>query len=72
MLLHNSVLSYQIDLYFPEHKLAIEVDEKGHIDIDLKKEVEREEAIKSKFGFECIRINPNKKEFDINFEIGKI
>ena len=25
----HSVLSYQIDLYFPEHKLAIEVDEKG-------------------------------------------
>ena len=35
----HSVLSYQIDLYlyFPEHKLAIEVDEKGHIDRDEKK-----------------------------------
>ena len=25
----HSVLSYQIDLYFPEHKLAMEIDE-GH------------------------------------------
>ena len=33
----HSVLSYQIDLYFPKHKLAIEVDEKGHIDRDEKK-----------------------------------
>ena len=25
------VLSYQINFYFPEHKLAIEVDEKGQL-----------------------------------------
>ena len=30
----HSVLNYQIDLYFSEHKLAIEVDEKGHTDRD--------------------------------------
>ena len=28
ILLQHSVLSYRIDLYFPKHKLAIEVDEK--------------------------------------------
>ena len=27
----HSVLSYQIDLYLPEHKLAIEVDEKDKL-----------------------------------------
>ena len=32
-----SVLDYQIDLYFLEHELAIEVDEKGHTDRDGKK-----------------------------------
>ena len=32
-----SVLDYQIDLYFLEHKLAIEVDEKGHTDRDTKR-----------------------------------
>ena len=31
------VLDYQIDLYFLEHELAIEVDEKGHTDRDGKK-----------------------------------
>ena len=31
-----SVLSNQINLFFPKHKLAIEIDEKGHIDIDEK------------------------------------
>ena len=32
-----SVLDYQIDLYFLEHELAIEVDEKGHTDRDGQK-----------------------------------
>ena len=36
------VLGYQIDLYFPNHKLAIEVDEKGYTDRDERKENERE------------------------------
>ena len=36
ILLQHSVLNYQIDLYFSEHKLAIEVDEKGHTDRDEK------------------------------------
>ena len=37
ILLKHSALNYQIDLYFSEHKLAIEVDEKGHSDRDRKK-----------------------------------
>ena len=28
----NSVLGYRIDLYFYDHKLAIEIDENGHSD----------------------------------------
>ena len=34
---HNSVLSYQIELYFPKHKLATEVYEKGHTNRDKEK-----------------------------------
>ena len=41
ILLKHSVLGYKIDLYFPEHKLAIEVDERGHTDNDKRKEIER-------------------------------
>ena len=37
ILLQHSVLNYQIDLYFSEHKLAIEVDKKGHTDRNEKK-----------------------------------
>ena len=33
----HSVLSNQIDLCFPKNKLAVEVDEKGHIDRDEKR-----------------------------------
>ena len=34
ILLQHSVLNYQTDLFFSEHKLAIEVDERGHTDRD--------------------------------------
>ena len=32
-MLPRSVLRYKIDLYFPEHKLAVEVDEKRHTEM---------------------------------------
>ena len=34
ILLLHYVLSYRIDLYFPKHRLAIEVDEKENKDIN--------------------------------------
>ena len=39
ILLQHSVLNYQIDQYFSEHKLAIVVDEKRHTDRDKKKKI---------------------------------
>ena len=41
-----SVLGSKIDLYFHNHKLAIEVDELGHADINLSNEIERQKALK--------------------------
>ena len=38
--LQHNVLNYYIDLYFVEHKLAVEIDEKGHLD---RKEEEEQE-----------------------------
>ena len=32
----HTVLGHQIHLYFPKHKLTIEVDEKGHTDGEKK------------------------------------
>ena len=41
----HSVLSYKIDLYFPEHKLAIEVGEKGHEGRNIDHEIKTQKAI---------------------------
>ena len=67
-----SVLSYQIDFYFPRHKLAIEVDEKGHTDRDERKENERGKKIKKELGCKFITINPDAENYYIFVEIGKI
>ena len=39
------VLGYRIDAFFPEQKLAIEVDELGHQGRDFEAEIERQKAI---------------------------
>ena len=64
LLLQHSVLGYKIDLYFPEHKLALEVDEKGHTDRGKRKEIERQEKIEKKLGYKFIRINLDEKDYD--------
>ena len=40
-----SVLGYKIDLYFHEYKLAIEVDELDHNEINIDSEIQRQRAI---------------------------
>ena len=39
ILVQHSVLEYKIDLYFPKHKLAIEVDEKRFKKHEREKEI---------------------------------
>ena len=51
------VEKYFIDLYFPEHKLGIEIDKNGHFNRLKIKEQKREEPIKN-LGTALIRINP--------------
>ena len=41
--LQHSVSSYQIDLYFFEHKLATDVDEKVHTDRNIDYEIKIQE-----------------------------
>ena len=65
-------LGYKIDAYFEKHKLAIEIDERGHNDRDLECEVERQKAIEEELNCKFIRINPAKEDFDIFFEIDRI
>jgi very-short-patch-repair endonuclease len=67
-----SVGSYRIDLYFPEHNLAIECDEFGHADRDAYCEQERELYIRDNLGCEFIRFNPDSKKFNIFKVINRI
>ena len=66
------VNKYFIDLVFPAHKLGIEIDENGHIDRSETDEQKRSKIIKAETGFEITRINPDRENFDIFDEIGKI
>ena len=50
--------------------MEIEIDENGHIDRSEIKEQEREQVIKEA-GITLIRINPDKKNFDTDDEIGE-
>ena len=67
-----SVLNYYIDLYFPKCRLAVEIDEKGHLDRNENEEKERENQIKEALKREFIKINPSKEKFNISIEIGNI
>ena len=61
-----------IDLYCHEYKLAIEVDELGHADRNINDEIERQKALEKEVNCEFIRINPDKKNFNVFKEINKI
>ena len=67
-----SVLSYRIDLYFHKYKLAIEVDELGHVDRNVNNEIERQKALERKLNCVFIRINPDENDFNIFKEINII
>ena len=61
-----TVLGYRIDLYFYEHKLAIEIDELGHNDRNTDYETKREREIKNELNCVFIRTNPDAANFNIN------
>ena len=72
ILLQYSVLDNKIDAWFPEYKLALEVDELGHSDRNDDKEKTKENSIKQKLQCAFIRINPDREDYDIFVEIDKI
>ena len=65
-------LGYRIDLYFHKYKLAIEVDELGHNDINIEYEIQRQQALKRELNCVFIRINPDAVDFNTFREINKI
>ena len=70
---HNIMfLSYSIDFYFHDYKLAIEIDENGHSDRSIDYEIKRQKVIKQELGCKFIRIDPDKEDFDIFRAINEI
>ena len=67
-----SIGSYRIDLYFPEHKLAIECDEHDHKDRDFNHEIRRQKFIEHQLNCKFIRYNPDAKDFTIESALNKI
>ena len=61
-----SVLTYRVDLYFHDYKLAIEVDEKGHKDRneDYEKQIQKE--IETELSCRFVRINHDEENFNIS------
>ena len=67
-----SILGFKIDAYFLKYKLAVEVDERGHQDIDLECEIERQKALGKELDCKFIRINPSKESLSFFDEISRI
>ena len=59
------LITYEIDLYFLDYKLAVEIDEKYHQDRDISREIEKQKALEKELGCKFIRINPGKEKFNI-------
>jgi very-short-patch-repair endonuclease len=67
-----SIGKYRIDLYFPNQKVAVECDEKGHTDRDPIYEQQREEFIREQLNCKFFRFNPDCKTFNIFTTIQKL
>ena len=68
----KNVNNFRIDLYLPDQKLAIEIDEHNHADRDPSYEEEREAYIKTQLGCKFLRINPDSEGFKLSTFIGRI
>ena len=67
-----SIGSYRIDLYFPEHKLAIECDEHDHKDRQIDYEIWRQKFIEDQLNCRFIRYNPDVIDFTTESALNKI
>jgi very-short-patch-repair endonuclease len=60
-------MSYKIDLYLPEHGVAIECDELHHKDRSNQfMDLMRQKLIENEKGYEFVRFNPEEKIFDFS------
>ena len=66
------VLSYRVDLYFPDYNLCIECDENGHGGYNIENEQKRHDEITKKLKCKWVRFNPDDKDFNIFTVINQI
>lgn len=56
---------YRIDVYFPNYRLAVEIDEHDHDDRDVLYEEKRQAFLEKKLNCEFIRVNPDDPGFNV-------
>ena len=70
----HKYMLFRIDIDFNKCFLAVEIDEKGHIDRDIIFEGKRQEALEKKLGCKFIRTNTSNANngYDLDYEVGNI
>jgi very-short-patch-repair endonuclease len=63
---------YAIDLYFPDHKIAVECDEHGHRHYDQEAEMRRQQHLEQALECKFVRYNPDAPGFSVSDVINKI
>ena len=55
------ILTYRVDLYFPDYNICVECDENGHKDRDPNQELQRHLDITKKINCRWYRYNPQQR-----------
>ena len=63
---------FRTDVYFNEYLLAVESNERTHVDRDLIFEEKKQKALEKKHGCKFIRINTSKEGYDADYEVSRI
>ena len=67
-----NILGYRIDLYFHDRNLVVEIEKNGHSGRNTHYNMKKQKGIEQEFGCKFIRIDRDKKDFDIFRTISEI
>ena len=67
----SEYILFRTDICFIEYSLAVEIDEKGHIDRDLIFE-KKDKALEKELNCTFIRINTSREIYDAGYEASRI
>jgi very-short-patch-repair endonuclease len=63
---------YAVDLYFPDHRIAVEYDEHGHRNYNKKAETRRQQHLEQALACTVGRYNPDAPGFNVGDVINRI